>query len=294
MIIPPCTTVASVHEGWAKLSSENLSSNAEINLPMWSTSGISPTPSESICSSHSSPEEGSPEDAFMQRCQQQIARIVAASSGDGLDPQLPMLTRIGQLPPGAHVRLAGAHARLASSLCTVPEPRSLAVNMANELAARSSKRDWQVAGAADLSLSAMWHKASAAKRARPDDWVPAAPEMLQPELSLALGELAGAHDCRCARLPLPPPAHAHCDIDLSLRWQTTSSSRGLASSRTATAIPTSPRSCERQVHLHGIHSAWPRDVRRAVFSTLLYILSERRTTASHVATALFLRKVSHS
>jgi len=268
MIIPPCTTVASAHEGWAKLSSENLSSNAGINVPMWSTSGISPTPSESICSSHSSPEEGSPEDAFMQRCQQQIARIVAASSGDGLDPQLPMLTRIGQLPPGAHVRLAGAHARLASSLCTVPEPRPLTdeLDINNELAARNGKRDWQVAGAADLSLSAMWHKASAAKRARPDDWVPAAPEMLQPELSLALGELAGAHDCRCARLPLPPPAHAHCDIDLSLRWQTTSSSRGLASSRTATAIPTSPRSCERQVHLHGIHSAWPRGVRRAVFS----------------------------
>ena len=210
-MIQHCAIVASARDdcNLAKLSCENLSSNAGINVPMWSTSGISPTPSESVCSGYSSPEEGSPEDAFMQRCQQQIARIVAASSGDGLDPQLPMLTRIGQLPPGAHVRLAGAHARLASSLCTVPEPRSLAVNMANELAARSSKRDWQVAGAADLSLSAMWHKASAAKRARPDDWVPAAPEMLQPELSLALGELAGAHDCRCARLPLRTTAAAH-------------------------------------------------------------------------------------
>ena len=44
-------------------------------------------------------EEGSPEDAFMQRCQQQIASLVALadSSCDGAEPQLPMtmLARIG-------------------------------------------------------------------------------------------------------------------------------------------------------------------------------------------------------
>ena len=150
---------------------------------MWSTGGISPTPSESVCSGYSSPEEGSPEDAFMQRCQQQIASIVAASSGDGLDPQLPMLTRIGQLPPGAHVRLA-------SSLYAEGELRSQATELNT---ARGRKRDWQVphiTPLGDLPHTAMWHQGSAEKRLKPDDWIPAAPEMLHPDLSVALGELA--------------------------------------------------------------------------------------------------------
>ena len=210
-----CTSVASAHDGCnlAKLSSENLSSTAG-NLPLWSTSGISPTPTESVCSGYSSPEDGSPEDAFMQRCQQQIARIVAASSGDALDPQLPMLTRIGQLPAGAHVRLAGAHVRLTSSLNAVTEPRTLAND--NSFKSIGRKRDWQVTtgGADELPHTAMWHKGSAAKFAKPDDWVPAAPEMLQPDLSVALGELAGARatapprkqPCAPLRTAAPPCA----------------------------------------------------------------------------------------
>ena len=208
-----CTSVAAAHDDCklAKLSSENLSSTAGSALPLWSTGGISPTPTESVCSGYSSPEEGSPEDAFMQRCQQQIARIVAASSGDGVETQLPMLSRMGQLPPGAHMRRTGAHLRLASSLNAVTEPRTLASDTAYE-SRNGRKRDWQVTGGEDLPHTAMWHSGSAAKFAKLEDWVPAAPEMLQPDLSVALGELAGAsapaaHNCcrpSCATAAAPP------------------------------------------------------------------------------------------
>ena len=208
-----CTSVAAAHDDCklAKLSSENLSSTAGSALPLWSTGGISPTPTESVCSGYSSPEEGSPEDAFMQRCQQQIARIVAASSGDGVETQLPMLSRMGQLPPGTHMRLTGAHVRLASSLNAVTEPRTLASDNAYE-SRNGRKRDWQVTGGEDLPHTAMWHSGSAAKFAKLEDWVPAAPEMLQPDLSVALGELAGAsapaaHNCcrpSCATAAAPP------------------------------------------------------------------------------------------
>ena len=198
-----CTSVAAAHDDCklAKLSSENLSSTGTA-LPLWSTGGISPTPTESVCSGYSSPEEGSPEDAFMQRCQQQIARIVAASSGDGVETQLPMLSRMGQLPPGAHMRLTGAHLRLASSLDAVTEPRTLPSDIAYE-SRNGRKRDWQVTGGEVLPQTATWHNGSAAKFAKPDDWVPAAPEMLQPDLSVALGELAGVS----AQLLPPFPAH---------------------------------------------------------------------------------------
>jgi len=121
----------------------------------------------------------------MQRCQQQIARIVAASSGDGVETQLPMLSRMGQLPAGAHMRLSGAHLRLANSLSAVTEPRTLASDTAYE-SRNGRKRDWQVTGGEELP---QWHSGSA-KFAKPDDWLPAAPEMLQPDLSVALGELA--------------------------------------------------------------------------------------------------------
>ena len=197
-----CTSVAAAFDECklAKLSSENLSSTGRA-LPLWSTGGISPTPTESVCSGYSSPEEGSPEDAFMQRCQQQIARIVAASSGDGVETQLPMLSRMGQLPPGAHMRLTGAHLRLASSLDAVTEPRTLPSDIAYE-SRNGRKREWQVTGGDELPHTATWHNGSA-KFAKPDDWVPAAPEMLQPDLSVALGELAGASAHLLSPFPLP-------------------------------------------------------------------------------------------
>jgi hypothetical protein len=243
-----CTSVAAAHDDCklAKLCSENLSSTGRGAVPLWSTGGISPR-TESVCSGYSSPEEGSPEDAFMQRCQQQIARIVAASSGDGVETQLPMLSRMGQLPAGAHMRLSGAHLRLASSLSAVTEPRTLASDTAYE-SRNGRKRDWQVTGGEELP---QWRSGSA-KFAKPDDWLPAAPEMLQPDLSVALGELAGAS----AQLLPPLPAHKaqaprkHKLTHLSPRWQMifliSRQSWGLACSRMATATPTSPRSCERQ------------------------------------------------
>ena len=155
---------------------------------------------DSAGSGDDGPSDGAiPEDAFMQRCQQQIARIVAASSGDGVETQLPMLSRMGQLPPGAHMRRTGAHLRLASSLNAVIEPRTLASDTAYE-SRNGRKRDWQVTGGEVLPHTATWHNGSAAKFAKPDDWVPAAPKMLQPDLLVALGELAGARNC-CRPFP---------------------------------------------------------------------------------------------
>ena len=136
----------------------------------------------------------------MQRCQQQIARIVAAS--DGVETELPMLSRMGQLPPGAHMRLTGANLRLASSLSALTEPNG-------------RKRAWQpFAEGEELPHTATWLDGSAAnlwqsgsKFTKPDDWLPAAPEMQQSDLSVALGELAGT---RAPLLPPPlPPAMQH-------------------------------------------------------------------------------------
>ena len=155
-----------------------------------------------------------PEDAFMQRCQQQIARIVAASSGDGVETQLPMLSRMGQLPPGAHMRLTGAHLRLASSLDAVTEPRTLPSDIAYE-SRNARKREWQVTGGDELPHTGTWHNGSA-KFAKPDDWVPAAPEMLQPDLSVALGELAGASAHLLSPFPLAPHMQ-HKPTNLSVR-----------------------------------------------------------------------------
>lgn len=196
-----CASVATAHDDCklAKISPLSLLSTTSA-LPLWSTGGISPTPTESASSSYSSPQEGSPEDAFMQRCQQQIARIVAASSGDGVETELPMLSRMGQLPPGAHVRLTGANLRLASSLSALTEPRTLASDTPfSPVESRNGrKRAWQpFTEGEELPHTATWLDGSAAnlwqsgsKFTKPDDWLPAAPEMQQPDLSVALGELA--------------------------------------------------------------------------------------------------------
>ena len=211
-----CTSVATAHDDCKLAKISPLSSLSTTSaLPLWSTGGISPTPTESGSSSYSSPQEGSPEDAFMQRCQQQIARIVAAS--DGVETELPMLSRMGQLPPGAHMRLTGANLRLASSLSALTEPRTLASDTPfSPVGSRNGrKRSWQpFAEGEELPHTATWLDGSAAnlwqsgnKFTKPDDWLPAAPEMQQPDLSVALGELAGT---RAPLLPPPlPPAMQH-------------------------------------------------------------------------------------
>ena len=151
----------------------------------------------------------------MQRCQQQIARIVAAS--DGVETELPMLSRMGQLPPGAHMRLTGANLRLASSLSALTEPRTLASDTPfSPVGSRNGrKRSWQpFAEGEEVPHTATWLDGSAAnlwqsgsKFTKPDDWLPAAPEMQQSDLSVALGELAGT---RAPLLPPPlPPAMQH-------------------------------------------------------------------------------------
>lgn len=111
-----------------------------------------------------------------------------------------MLSRMGQLPPGAHVRLTGANLRLASSLSALTEPRTLASDTPfSPVESRNGrKRAWQpFTEGEELPHTATWLDGSAAnlwqsgsKFTKPDDWLPAAPEMQQPDLSVALGELA--------------------------------------------------------------------------------------------------------
>lgn len=160
----------------------------------------------SSSSGHSSPAEQTPEEQFMQRCQQQIARIVAATptGGDVNDiPALPMLSRLGQLPAATHARLAGALHGL-----TEPRiPQATAPATTESSVRNGRKRDWQTLGSASLELphTGLWHKGSVDKRQKPEVWLPAAPEPEPrlPDLSEALGELAGARP-RTARAPLGP------------------------------------------------------------------------------------------
>lgn len=168
--------------GYAKLSPENLAAAAEafeVDPELFSKSSSS--------SSHSAPEEQTPEEAFLQHCQQQIAQIVAASpSCDGINetPALPMLSRMANLPPETQARMVAALRQAdaqAESATTGAEARDHT----------GRKRDWQACSTVsfDLPHTELWHKGSIEKRAKPELWLPP-PEPRQPDLSAALGELA--------------------------------------------------------------------------------------------------------
>ena len=158
--------------GYAKLSPENLAAAAEafeVDPQLFSKSSSS--------SSHSAPNKQTPEEAFLQHCQQQIAQIVAASpSCDGINetPALPMLSRMANLPPETQARMvaalrqAGAQAESATTGAEASDHTG-------------RKRDWQACSTVsfDLPHTELWHKGSIEKRAKPELWLPP-PEPRQP------------------------------------------------------------------------------------------------------------------